>query len=88
MLWGYFLHFFVRSNWDLDDYFKSTMHVDEWHQRIGTAEMISHRFVTDDFKVEETVFEPGVRIMVNFDSRDRKADDLVIPAHGYKIRES
>lgn len=35
-------------------------------QKTGYDEMVSHRFLTTDHKVQETVFSSGIRVIVNF----------------------
>jgi hypothetical protein len=65
--------------------FTSTFHVDRWHEQIGMAEMISHRFVNDDIQVEETVFTNGKRIIVNFGSEEKRVDGHLIEARSYYI---
>ena len=70
-----------------EEAFKGTFHVDEWHQRIGTAEMLSHRFLTEDFKVEETIFEPGISIICNFSNEDRTVEGKNIKAYSYLIKD-
>jgi hypothetical protein len=68
-----------------EELFKSTFHVDDWHKQTGTSEMLSHRFLADDFKVEETVFAPGKRIIVNFSDEDRIVEGIRVKKHGYII---
>lgn len=65
--------------------FASTFHVDQWHEQIGMAAMISHRFVDDDFELEETVFANGKRILVNFGSEPQQVDGYVIQGQNYHI---
>jgi hypothetical protein len=47
--------------------------------------MLSHRFLTEDCKVEETVFEPGITIICNFSNEDRIVEGKKIKAYGYLI---
>jgi len=68
-----------------EEIFTSTFHVDSWHEEIAMSEMISHRFVTDDMKVEETVFANGKRIVVNFGSQDIQVDGKIVKGRGYLI---
>jgi hypothetical protein len=68
-----------------EEIFKNTFHVDEWHQKIATAEMLSHRYLTDDFMVEETVFAPDMHIIVNFGKDDRLVEGKLIKGHNYLI---
>lgn len=54
--WEAFRNTFVESY--------KTLH--PWLQSIGYDEMLSHRFVTADRKVQETVFSSGKKMVVNF----------------------
>ncbi len=65
--------------------FTSTFHVDRWHEQIGMKAMISHRFVNDDVQLEETVFEHGKRIIVNFGAEPQRVDGQLIPPQNYFI---
>ncbi len=90
MLWGYVVSFRVNGfdGWkEQQDDFKSTLHVDRWNERIGAEEMTDHKFLTDDFAVEQTTFGNGLSIVVNFSDTDRTVDGLSVPAYGYVIRE-
>jgi hypothetical protein len=68
-----------------EEIFTSTFHVDRWHEQIGMAEMISHRFVNDYIQVEETVFANGKRIVVNFGFEAQRVDGHLIEAQNYYI---
>ena len=85
MLWGYMAHFSINPKWDQEELFKSLSHVDEWHERIGTAEMTNHRFLSDDFNVEETSFSTGDRIICNFGARPFIFEGKEISAKNYLI---
>lgn len=41
-----------------------------WLQKIAYDELVSHRFVTEDHKVQESVFSSGKKIVVNFGDED------------------
>ncbi len=41
-----------------------------WLEKIGYDEMVSHRFVTPDRKVQESVFSSGKKVIVNFGDND------------------
>ena len=84
MLWGSNLHFYSRVNFD-EEYFKSTFHVDEWNEKIGTAEMVNHKFLTEDNKVEQTEFSSGDSVIVNFSNSDINIEGSLIKAKNYKI---
>jgi hypothetical protein len=90
MLWGYFISFGVQGfdGWKKQaEDFKSTLRVDQWHERIGTEEMTDHKFLTDDYAVEQTTFGNGLSIVVNFSSTERTVNGVKVPAYGYVIRE-
>ncbi len=49
-----------------------------WLEQIANDEMVSHRFVTEDHRVQESVFSSGKKIIVNFGDEDFNNDgDLV-----------
>jgi len=88
MLWGYHLNYNFNSGDGMEKYkedFVKTLPVDEWHRLIGTAEMLDHKFLTDDMMVEQTVFAPGYSIIVNFDSTTRYAGGRILQPHSYII---
>jgi hypothetical protein len=90
LLWGYMLLVGVRdvAKWEAGrDRFAGTIHVDAWHARVGDAEMINHRYLTDDGQVEQTEFSSGVAITCNFATEPRTVDGVTIPGHGYVIRD-
>lgn len=47
-------------------------------------EMLSHKWITDDQMVQQTVFTSGVKITVNFDEIEREG----LPAKGYHVSGS
>jgi hypothetical protein len=59
--------------------------VDEWHERIGTAEMTNHRFLTADFDVEETTFSTGNKIVCNFSDNPFSYEGKLVKAKSYLI---
>jgi len=90
MLWGYFISFGVQGfdGWKKQaEDFKSTLRVDQWHERIGAEEMTDHKFLTDDYAVEQTTFSNGLSITVNFSSADKTVGGIKLPAYGYVIKE-
>jgi hypothetical protein len=58
-----------------------------WHAEIGTDEMVEHRYLTDEFLVEQTEWSPGRAVVVNFADEDRSADGVHVPAHEYVSRD-
>ena len=85
MLWGYLPHFRITPGWKPDAAFSGTFHVDRWHAAIGLAEMVDHRFRTDDWSVEETRFGNGRGIVCNFSPEPRTIDGALVPARGYRL---
>lgn len=49
-----------------EEVFVSTYHLDEWHKRIGMAEMVNHKYLTEKGDVEQTEWSTGDKIIVNF----------------------
>ncbi len=88
MLWGYVLMFGLEGErWhNQREQFLNTRHVDEWHARIGMAEMTNHRYLTEDLLVEQTEFSTGEAIIANFAPEPRQVDGVTIPSGGYIIR--
>jgi len=68
-----------------EELFVNNFDVDKWHERIGKAEMTGHRFLSDDFQVEETSWSTGDRIIVNFSNSNRIIEGQNIPKFGYRI---
>lgn len=85
MLWGYMMYFFIRDGGVDEKYFKETLHVDEWHEKIAEAEMVSHEFLTEDHKVEKTVFSTGHSIICNFSDEERTVDGITVSGKDYRI---
>ncbi len=88
MLWGYVLMFGLEGDrWQNQrEQFLNTRHVDEWNARIGMAEMVNHRYRTEDLLVEQTEFSSGDAIVANFAPEPRQVDGVTIPPGGYIIR--
>jgi len=57
-----------RDRWEAykNTFIKSYKEVCPWLQQIGYDELVSHRFVTADHKVQESVFSSGKTAVVNF----------------------
>ena len=54
-------------------------------QIIGYDELVSHRFITPDHKVQESVFSSGNKIVVNFGDSDYSFGGKNIKAKGFLI---
>jgi len=87
MLWGYLPHFFISPDWDQQELFKSLDHVDQWHEKIGTAEMTDHQFLDVEYKVEMTSYSTGDRIICNFSDNPFNYEGKIIEANDYLILE-
>ncbi len=88
ILWGYHLTFNFSSGDGMERYqkdFESTRMVDEWHAKIGTAEMTGHQFLTDDMMVEQSAFSTGDSVIVNFGQDDRMVGKKKIRGHSFII---
>lgn len=88
LLWGQAFVFggFTAENWaSYRELFKNTLYIDQWHERIGLSEMTGHRFLSEDYQVEQTEYANGAAIVVNYASEPRQVEGQTIPAVGYKI---
>ncbi|MCX7927604.1 MAG: DUF5696 domain-containing protein, partial [Candidatus Omnitrophica bacterium] len=58
-------------------------------EKVAAKQMLSHRFVTSDHTVQETTFEGGVQVIVNFGESSYQLNDLsyTLPAHGFVVFE-
>ena len=61
-----------RDRWEAykNTFIESYKNVAPWLQEIGYDELVSHRFVTADHKVQESVFSSGKKVVVNFGDSD------------------
>jgi hypothetical protein len=86
MLWGYLPHFRINSpTWNQDELFRSLDHVDQWNEKIATAEMTSHKFLTGDYTVEQTAFSTGDSIICNFGDKPYDYNGKVVKPKSYLI---
>ncbi len=76
-----------RERWDEYKYtfIDSYKNVCPWLQQIATDELVSHRFVTDDHKVQESVFSSGKRVVVNFGEVETEFEGKTIKPKGFFI---
>jgi hypothetical protein len=88
MLWGYFPIWLVSNGWeDRKASFATAGFIDEWHGKIGAEDMVSHRYLTEDGQVEETVFASGAAIVANFAEEEREVEGVRVISNGYIIRD-
>lgn len=88
MLWGYFMLYWEYNEIDINiqpEAIKNTIHVDEWFEKIATAEMINHEYLTTDYDLEKSTFSNGYSIIVNFSNNPKTIDNYVIDRYSYKI---
>lgn len=74
-----------RERWEeykytfIDSYTK----VAPWLQQIATDELVSHRFVTENHKIQESVFSSGKKIVVNFGDEDYNFSGKIVKAKSF-----
>ena len=74
-----------RERWEeyKNTFIESYKNVCPWLQQIGYDELVSHRFVTSDHKVQESVFSSGNKIVVNFGDEPFTFDGQIIKPKNY-----
>ena len=85
MQWGYMMHFSVTDKFNEMNLFKQTFHVDDWHARVGMAEMTDHRFLNNEKTLELTAFSTGDAIVCNYDTKPLTYEGETIQPAGYLI---
>jgi hypothetical protein len=89
MLWGYPLLWDVRRPevWQQEQAsFKASLRLDHWIEQIGTDEMLSHRYLTEDGDVEETTWSSGLRLIVNFSKTPFALGTEIVQPHDFIIQ--
>ncbi len=74
--------------------FKNAQLLRDLEKAVGTAEMISHRFLSEDYSQQETRFSNGVTVWVDFNRRKFRikglkgipSEEREVPSLGYDIR--
>ena len=74
-----------RNRWNeyKQTFIESYNNVCPWLQQIGYDELVSHRFVSDDHKVQESVFSSGKKVLVNFGDAEYIFDGKTIKPKSY-----
>jgi len=67
------------------DMLDNSLHVDQWHEQVAMDEMVSHKFLTDDYLIEETEFSSGKKIISTFNNKEKTVDGKKIKANDYLI---
>lgn len=70
-----------------DRFVESYKNVCTVFEKVGYKEMLSHRFVTEDKKVQETVFSENIRVVVNFSDEEYRLvdEDYMLPGNGFVV---
>ena len=74
-----------RERWEAYKYtfIDSYKKVCPWLQQIATDELVSHRFITEDHKVQEFVYSSGKKIVVNFRDEDYNHNGSVVKGKSF-----
>ncbi len=64
-------------------FIESYKNVLPWIQKVGYDELVSHKFITADRKVQESDFSSGNKVIVNFGNTDYMFNGKMIKAKGY-----
>jgi hypothetical protein len=74
-----------RPRWEKfrETFIESYRNIGPWLEQIGYDEMVSHRFVTPDHQVQESVFSSGKKVIVNFGDSEYHHDGKNISAHSF-----
>ena len=75
-----------RERWEeyKNTFIESYNNVCPWLEQIASDELVSHRFVTPDHKIQESVFSSGKRVVVNFGDVDVEIDGQTVKRKGFK----
>jgi len=76
-----------RERWEeyKNTFINSYKKVSPWLKQIAYDELVSHRFVSEDHKVQESVFSSGKKIVINFGDNDVTYEGKTIKAKGHLI---
>ena len=76
-----------RERWEeyKNSFIESYQNVCPCLLQIGYDELVSHRFVTEDHKVQESVFSSGKKVVVNFGNEDYRIESKNIKSKGFLI---
>lgn len=74
-----------RSRWEeyKQTFIESYKYICPWLEQIAYDELVSHRFVTADHKVQESTFSSGKKVVVNFGDEPVIANGKTIKARGF-----
>lgn len=57
--------------------------LDKVFKKVVTSEMIEHQIVSDDDQLEQTIYQNGIRVIVNFSEESHEIDGKVIRGQSY-----
>jgi len=66
-------------------FIESYKNICPWLQQIGYDELVSHRFVSEDHKVQESVFSSGKKVVVNFGDTEYSLNGKLIKPKSYML---
>lgn len=74
-----------RNRWEeyRQTFIESYNNICPWLQQIGFDEMITHRFVSPDHKIQETIFSSGKKAVVNFGDNDYSFEGKLVKARSF-----
>jgi hypothetical protein len=76
-----------RERWETykNTFIQSYKNFGPWLEQIGYDELVSHRFVSDDHKIQESVFSSGKRAIANFGDSDFSFEGKIVKAKSFLI---
>jgi len=76
-----------RTVWERykDSFVQSYQNITPWLRQICCDELVTHRFLTNDRKVQESVFSSGKRVTVNFGDSDVEYCGKTVKARDFVI---
>jgi hypothetical protein len=76
-----------QERWDSyrNTFIESFKNISPWLQQVGYDEMVSHRFISPNRKVQEAGFSSGKKVVVNFDDAPYVFENRTIAARNYII---
>jgi hypothetical protein len=81
-LWNLDLERWEEYKYTFIDSYKNVV---PWLEQIASDEMVSHRFVSPDHKVQESVFSSGKKVVVNFGDSEVLLEGKSIKPKGFLI---
>lgn len=83
-IWSFDREHFRKYKTTFQESYKKVM---PWLGQIVTDELVCHRFITEDHKVQRSDFSSGKSVVVNFGNSDYLYEGKTVPARGYVILE-